>query len=75
MFLYSSMNEFAYGQALLLYKDDIEKISKNHIFEQDGVISHTSKLNLYILNKLFPYDGWIQNPTNSPDLAYPIEEF
>jgi hypothetical protein len=28
MFLEGSMNEFAYGQALLFYKDDIEKIAK-----------------------------------------------
>ena len=78
MFLEGSMNEFAYGQALLFYKDDIDKISKKHkmkiLFEQDGATSHTSKSNLFILEKLFPDEGWIQNPPNSPDLAYPIEE-
>ena len=26
------------------------------------------------MNKLFPNGGWIQNPPNSPDLAYPIEK-
>ena len=26
------------------------------------------------MNKLFKNDGWIENPPNSPDLAYPIEE-
>jgi len=61
MFLEGSMNEFAYGQALLFYKDDIEKIAKKHkieiIFEQDGATSHTSKSNLFIINKLFPNDG------------------
>ena len=60
------------------YKDDIDKISKKHkmkiLFEQDGATSHTSKSNLFILEKLFPDEGWIQNPPNSPDLAYPIEE-
>ena len=34
------MNEFAHGQALLFYKDDIEKIEKEHklkiILEKDG---------------------------------------
>ena len=44
------------------------------LFEQDGATSHTSKSNLFILEKLFPDEGWIQNPPNSPDLAYPIEE-
>ena len=77
MFLDGTMNEFSYGQALLFYQDDIEQISKNEnvklIFEQDGASAHTSKSNIFILNKLFTKDGWIQNPPNSPDLAYPIE--
>ena len=63
---------------LLFYKDDIDKISKKHkmkiLFEQDGATSHISKSNLFILEKLFPDEGLIQNPPNSPDLAYPIEE-
>ena len=78
IFLDGTMNEFTYGQALLFYKDDIEKIEKEHklkiILEQDGATIHNSKLNVFILNKLFKIDGWIQNPPNSPDLAYPIEE-
>ena len=71
------MNEFSYGQAILFYKDDISRIAKKAkkeiIFEQDGASSHTSKSNLFLLNKLFKKEGWIQNPPNSPDLAYPIE--
>ena len=72
------MNEFSYVQTLLFYKEDIEKIEKENkikiIFEQDGAASHKSKSNLFLLNKLFADDGWIQNPPNSPDLAYPIED-
>ena len=38
IFLDGTMNEFSYGQALLFYKDDIEKIEREHkvriIFEQ-----------------------------------------
>ena len=71
------MNEFVYGQALLFYKDDIEEIEKREkikvIFEQDGASSHTSRTNKYLLNAFFKEDGWFQNPPNSPDLAYPIE--
>ena len=78
MFLDGTMNEFSYGQALLFYKEDIEKIEKENkikiIFEQDGAASHKSKSNLFLLSKLFADDGWIQNPPNSPDLAYPIED-
>ena len=78
IFLDGTMNEFSYGQALLFYKDDIEKIEREHkikiIFEQDGASSHRSKSNLFLLDKLFTKDGWIQNPPNSPDLAYPIEK-
>ena len=70
------MNQFAYGQALLFYKDDIKEIEEREnvklIFEQDGATCHTSKANKYLLNKLF-HDNWIQNPPNSPDLASPIE--
>ena len=77
IFLDVTMNEFAYGQALLFYKDDIEEIEKrekiNLIFEQDGASSHTSRTNKYLLNTFFKEDGWFQNPPNSPDLAYPIE--
>jgi len=78
IFLDGTMNEFSYGQALLFYKDDIEKIEREHqikiIFEQDGASSHRSKSNLFLLDKLFTKGGWIQNPPNSPDLAYPIEK-
>ena len=78
IFLEGTMNEFSYGQALLFYKDDIQEIEKNHkvkiIFEQDGAAIHKSKENIFLLNKLFPNGGWIQNPPNSPDLAYPIEK-
>ena len=58
-----TMNAFAYGQALLFNKNDIEKIEKEHklkiILEQDGATSHASKSNVFILNKLFKNDGWI----------------
>ncbi len=78
IFLDGTMNEFAYGQALLFYKDDIEEVEKRKniklIFEQDGATCHTSKANKFLLNKFFTEDGWIQNPPNSPDLAYPIED-
>ena len=71
-----TMNEFAYAQALLLYKKNVEefkKIDKNIIFEQDGASCHTSKSNKLLLNLLFGTKGWIQNSPRSPDLAYPIE--
>ena len=78
IFLDGTMNEFAYGQALLFYKDDIEEVEKRKniklIFEQDGATCHTSKANKFLLNKFFTEDGWIQNPQNSPDLTYQIED-
>ena len=58
----------------MVYKD-IEKNEKlNIILEQDGASCHTSKENIFLLNKLFNESGWIQNPPNSPDLALPIEK-
>ena len=72
-----TLNEFSYGQALLYYKEDIDaikkKFNKDLILERDGAKAHTSKNNIALLNELFCEDKWIQNPPNSPDLAYPIE--
>ena len=72
-----TLNQFAYGQALLYYKEDIDEMKKkydiNLILEQDGARAHTSKTNIALLNELFNKDNWLQNPPNSPDLAYPIE--
>ena len=73
-----TMNNFAYGQTLLFYQEDMKKIQekfgKKLILEQDGATAHTCKINKHLLEKLFSNDGWIQNPPNSPDLAYPIED-
>ena len=78
LFLNRTMNDFNYGQTLLFYKDDIEQIKsqtgKTLILEQDGLSCHRSKGNTKLLNSLFGENGWIQNPPNSPDLAYPIED-
>ena len=77
IFLDGTLNQFAYGQALLYYKEDMDEMKKkyniNLIFEQDGARAHTSKTNIALLNELFNKDNWLQNPPNSPDLAYPIE--
>ena len=75
--LEGTMNEFSYSQALFFYKDIIEEIKKNHIiqkifFEQDGAKPHTNFNNIKLLKSLFG-GNIIQNPPNSPDLAYPIE--
>jgi len=78
IFLEGTMNDFAYGQALMFYKDDIDAIRDKHgiklIFEQDGAATHKTKANVTLLNKLFSKNGWIQNAPHSSDLAYPIEE-
>ena len=78
IFLEGTMNDFAYGQALMFYKDDIDEIRDKHgiklIFEQDGAATHKTKANVALLNKLFSKNGWIQNAPHSSDLAYPIED-
>lgn len=60
------------------WKEDIDLIPKKHgvkiILEQDGTSFHRSKSNIYLLNKFFTKNGWIQNPLNSPDLAFPLED-
>jgi len=78
IFLEGTMNDFAYGQALLFFKDDIDSLRDRYgvklIFEQDGAACHRTRANITLLNRLFTKDGWIQNSPNSPDLAYPIED-
>ena len=73
-----TINQISYGQTLLFYKDDINALQKNRnlnlILEQDGASCYTSKTNIFLLDKLFKDSGWIQNPPNSPDLAFPIEK-
>ena len=70
------MNNFTYGQTLLFYEEDMKKIQEKYgkklILEQDQATAHTCKINSHLLEKLFTKDGWMQNPPNSPDLAYPI---
>ena len=72
------MNQFSYGQTVLFYKNDINYIQKNAnlnlILEQDGSFFHTSKVNIFLLNKLFKDSGWIQNPPNSPEFAFQIDK-
>ena len=70
----NTVNEFAYAQALLFYKEDFDRMKENNnlYFEQDGATPHTSQANKFLIKKLFG-DKLIQNPPNSPDLAYPIE--
>jgi len=77
IFLEGTMNDFAYGQALLFFKEDIDEFKDKYgvklIFEQDGAAVHRTRANITLLNKIFTKNGWIQNAPNSPDLAYPIE--
>lgn len=79
IFIEGTMNDFSYGQTLVFYKEDIEEINRknnsNLILELDGASSHTSNSNINLLNEQFGINGWLQNPPNSPDLAFPIEDF
>ena len=72
MLLNGTENEFCYAQAILNYKKDVDRLGRNLIFEQDGARSHTSKSNIALINKKFK--NWVQNPPNSPDIVYPIED-
>ena len=42
-------------------------------FEQDGASAHTCSSNKKLIEDLFGEIKLIQNPSNSPDIAYPIE--
>ena len=72
----NTVNEFAYAQILLYFKEDYdrmkEKMEGELYFEQDGATPHTSESNKKLINRLFG-NNVLQNAPNSPDLAYPIE--
>ena len=72
-----TLNEFAYAQSLYFYKDTVDEIQRKFkcklYFEQDGARAHTSSSNLKLIEHLFGKERLIQNPPNSPDIAYPIE--
>ena len=73
----NTVNEFAYAQALLYFKEDYDDFKEKYnfalYFEQDGATSHTSQSNKNLIKELFGEQNFIQNPPSSPDLAYPIE--
>ena len=66
-------NEFSYAQILLYYKDTVDKFKGRVYFEQDGATQHTSAANRALIEKLFGENAFLQNPPNSPDIAYPIK--
>ena len=72
------MNKFAYAQTIFFFKEDMNKIYEDNwkvlILEQDGMSSHRSKKTLRLFDLLLGENGRIQNPTNSPELEYPIED-
>ena len=73
IFLEGPENEFSYAQILLYYKDNLDKFKERIYFEQDGATPHTSATNKALIGKLFGEKAFLQNPPNSPDIAYPIE--
>ena len=76
IFLNGAVYEFPYAQILFYFKDDIERLKSGNnkiYFEQDGATPHTTESNINLIKRLFGEDALIQNPPNSPDLAYPIE--
>ena len=76
IFLNGAENEFSYAQILFYFKVDIERLKSGNnkiYFEQDGATPHTTESNINLIKRLFGEDPLIQNPPNSPDLAYPIE--
>ena len=58
---------------MLYYKDNFEKFKGKGYFEQDGATPHISASNKAFIVKLFCEKAFLQNPSNSPDIAYPIE--
>ena len=48
------MNNFAYGQTLLFYEEDMRKIQEKYgkklILEQDGACEYKNKINIALLS-------------------------
>ena len=72
IFVTGMMTGFSYLQTLELFKEDIERLGANLIFQQDNAPCHVSKSCLNYINQNFDnkLEFW---PANSPDLS-PIEE-
>jgi len=72
-----TLNEFAYAQCLYFYKDTFNEIQKKYkcklFFVKDGGRAHINSSNSKLINHLFGKGRLIQNPPNSPNIAYPIE--
>ena len=53
----NTVNEFAYAQMLLYFKEDFDKLQEKAdeqlYFEQDGATPHTSESNKNLIKKLF----------------------
>ena len=78
IFLNGTENEFSYAQILFYFKDDLDILELGNTklyFEQDGATPHKTKPKLNLIKRLFGEVLLIQNPLNSPVLAYPIENF
>ena len=58
---------------MLYYKDNFDKFKGKIYFEQDSATPHKSAANKALIGKLFGEKAFLQNPPNSPDIAYPIE--
>ena len=78
IFVEGTMNNFAYGQTLIFYKEDIEEINRYNgiklIIEQNGGSCHRSKANRKLLDEQFSKNGCLQNPQNFSDLGFPVED-
>ena len=65
IFIGGTKNNSAYGQTLIFYNEDIEKINRKNgthlIIGQDGASSHRSKANTNLLNEQFCKNGWLKN--------------
>ena len=62
-----TMNDFAFGQTIIYYKEDIEKINRENnttlILEQDNESCHKSKINKIWFEKMDGFKTHLIPPT------------
>ena len=58
---------------MLYYKDNFDIFKGIIYFEQEDATPQRNAVNIALIGKLFGEKAFLQNPPNSPDIAYPIE--
>jgi len=72
IFCVGTMNSFSYKQTLDYFKEDVERLNSDLLFQHDNARCHTSNKSMQHIGDIFKENKLEFLPPNSPDLS-PIE--